>query len=284
MSWFKREEKGPLEDMFQLHTINSSPCYVPLADYRMALSAQNMEFSAKLFKTGYYFSCLNKYFNRFDMYTASEKRQVANEPCYTEFDAVHDMLQQKQARALAAGMQASGKRRAPVDKQAEADLKKKTEEETELYNRVNNKNAECMQTRVVRHIIEEKIKNATSGKLFDNLPSDWKGKFNTLAANSANAAESEEEKKKILEDKLNPCLKYQAQATIEPNNVNITKDTFKEMVKTYKYEHCQSSLLCAKAMNSCLKKMGRGNLNNAQNQHFVQCFNDREVMDCIAKI
>jgi len=83
---------------------------------------------------------------------------------------------------------------------------------------------------------------------------------------------------------MNPCLSIQAQADLTPQVKfeDVSKERFESMVKTMKYSHCQTSLMCAKSIKNCMKKMASGN--EPQNQHFVQCFADREVQTCINKI
>ncbi|KAF0974380.1 hypothetical protein FDP41_006412 [Naegleria fowleri] len=273
MSWLRRKkdtssDPSSLDSMYELHTLNTTICFIPFTFYQQAVGGDEAQ---KLFRTGYYYSCLDNLFKKYDLYSDKAKKVLWQEKdCFPNYEPIHEIM-------IRTALPSAQKKKV-----------EETPEEKESLAKFIHTTAECIQKRITKTQLEEKLKKAMTGKFSESAPIEWYTAFDKNS--SQDYALNTQMKQQILEDTMNPCLKFKPSslADLHPRSVHgkkeIPKEEFNNMINTMKFEHCNTSLLCSKSITNCLKRMNKGDDKTAQNQHFIQCFNDPEVRACISKI
>ncbi|KAL9653485.1 hypothetical protein ABK040_002118 [Willaertia magna] len=278
-------DEDAFESMYQLHTASSTICAAP---YRILQTqsaprggSEDEQIAAKLFSTGYFHSCLDNAFKKYDLYKSSKAKTLWQEKeCYPDITEVNEIVIKQTLRA-------GNKNKKDNNPEEEKDENQKLGQFLQEF-------SICyQQKRITRGVLEDKLKHAMNSKFYETGPKEWINKLDEISKLDKDLVYYPKTKKELLEttdSQLNPCLKFSGSADLSPRvelstiMQSVPKSEFDEMIRTMKFSHCQISLLCAKSLKNCMSKFNNGKISNVNNQQFVQCFQDPSVIQCINKI
>jgi len=164
MSWFGKKKESNSEafdSMYELHTLNNTLCAIPylhyqrsLADAARSLNNEQAQ-TTKIFKTGYYFTCLDHNFKKYDLYKNKNAKSLLRQEqeCYPEFEKIHKIT-------LAQQMAALQKQKIEENKEDNETLVKFFQESSECH----------FQKKIAKSVLDEKLKTGMSSKFSESAP------------------------------------------------------------------------------------------------------------------